>query len=106
MNEAIKESLTTALTDYCRDGMFPDEAADAAILALRQWLADEGLTVVPREATEAMSDAFYHSLSHGYPDHRRERQSENRGWAMQSHFVWDTFIAAAPDALDTKQGEG
>jgi hypothetical protein len=95
----LKQALAEALTEYTTN---LDEIAlieAIAFRALRQWFADEGLVVVPRGATQAMSDAFYHSLQHGYPNHRIERQSQNRGWTMQSHFVWDTMIAAAPDVL-------
>jgi hypothetical protein len=86
MNEAIKEKLTTALTEYCRDGMFPDEAADAAILALRQWLADEGLAIVPKKATGAMFSAALQRDDHG----------------DLYHGIYTAMIAAAPDALETK----
>jgi hypothetical protein len=83
MNEVIKESLTTALTDYCRDGMFPDEAADAAILALREWLEERGLAIVPAEPTPRMFEA-------------NSNCTTQELWAG---IGWAAMIAAAPDAL-------
>jgi hypothetical protein len=83
MNEVIKESLTTALRDYCRDGMFPDEAADAAIAALCAWLEAEGLAIVPKKATGAMFSAALQRDDHG----------------DLYHGIYAAMIAAAPDAL-------
>jgi hypothetical protein len=57
--------------------------ADAAILALREWLEAEGLVVVPREATGWM-------LAHGENDNIA-------GCHMDE--IWRSMIAAAPDAL-------
>lgn len=56
---------------------------DTAINAFRQWLADEGLVVVPREATDAM-------LAHGNMDNIA-------GCHMDE--IWLSMIAAAPDVL-------
>lgn len=63
-----------------------------------------GVRLVPSETTEAMSDAFYHALNHGYPDHRKDRQSNNQGWTMQSEFMWQAFLAASPYAKDNGNG--
>ena len=99
MNEVIKESLTTALTDYCRDGMFPDEAADAAILALREWLEERGLVVVPKSRSdwlhEAVKDASLRAAKNGSV--APQLMYAPILWAMQD------ALAAAPDAL---KGEG
>ena len=62
---------------------------DDAIDALRQWLADEGLVVVPREFTDDMTDAIQDSPAGG-----------NLAYARQA---WGELIAAAPDAL--REGE-
>jgi hypothetical protein len=71
-------------SDYMAD-------ADAAILALRQWLADEGLVVVPREATASM--CTHASLVE--VDDIELTPSEYRA-------AWQAMISAAPDALETK----
>ena len=65
-------------SDYMAD-------ADAAILALCQWLADEGLVVVPREATPTMS-------------HAGESYMETMDDDAYAQDVWHNMIAAAPDA--------
>jgi hypothetical protein len=50
----LRERLSNSVFDLCRAGQSADEFADAAILALRQWMEAEGLVCVPREATEEM----------------------------------------------------
>ena len=59
---------------------------DDAILALRQWLADEGLVVVPRDATQEMTGAVLDACA-------------PRSEIMKTYTA---MIAAAPDALETK----
>jgi hypothetical protein len=73
--------------------------ADAAILALRQWLADEGLVVVPREPTVGM----FRELTRPFKD-KPELEFTFGAWALGS-FADDyrAMIAAAPDAL--REGE-
>jgi hypothetical protein len=72
--------------------------ADAALSALRQWLADEGLVVVPREETDKMIFAAEDVLA-----------LSRRGGAVSQTLVspaagiWEAMIAAAPDAL--REGE-
>jgi hypothetical protein len=63
--------------------------ADAALSVLRQWLADEGLVIVPAEPTPRMFAA-------------NSKCTSQELWAG---IGWAAMIAAAPDALDTK-GEG
>ena len=65
--------------------------ARAAILALRQWLADQKLVVVPREATSHM--CTHASLVE--VDDIELTPSEYRA-------AWQAMISAAPDALETK----
>ena len=60
--------------------------ADAALSALRQWLADEGLAIVPREADQDMTGAVLE------PGALR--------WEVMKTYA--AMIAAAPDALETK----
>jgi hypothetical protein len=70
------------------------QAMDAVILALRQWLEDEGLVVVPREETDKMVFAAEDVLA-----------LSRRGGAVSQTLVspaagiWEAMIAAAPDAL-------
>jgi hypothetical protein len=65
------------------------EHADAALSALRQWLADNWLVVVPRDATPTMS-------------HAGESYMETMDDDAYAQDVWHNMIAAAPDALETK----
>jgi hypothetical protein len=73
-----------------RDGE-TDLTVDEAILALRQWLADEGLVVVPAMPTEQM-----------------QKVGSEARWVtplMNPDSPFDMYramIAAAPDALETK----
>jgi hypothetical protein len=67
---------------------------DEAILALRQWLADEGLVVVPGEATFGMYDA----TSKHCEDVLKAGEPPN------PFRVWSLMISAAPDALKAFDG--
>jgi hypothetical protein len=78
MLEGIYSDENEPFQDDCR------EAARAAILAFRQWLADEGLVVVPREATAEMKAAL---------------MAKSPLNAMRCKLAWDHMIAAAPDVL-------
>jgi len=66
---------------------------DDAIDALRQWLADEGLVVVPREATLEMNSASYML-------YMREKNNDS-AWSgkKNGHLIYAAMIAAVPDAL-------
>ena len=64
-----------------------DAVADAAILALREWLEERGLAIVPKEATE---EVLWIGIKV-----RHEGASVGE--------IYATMIAAAPDAL---KGEG
>jgi hypothetical protein len=66
-------------------------------------LESAGVRLAPSETTEAMSDAFFHALNHAYPDHRKDRQSKNQGWTMQSEFIWQAFMSASPYAKEPAQ---
>jgi hypothetical protein len=67
------------------------EHADAAILALRQWLADEGLVVVPKSPSE---DQFRAGSAF--------RLAVERHGRKETEGIYEAMIAAAPDALETK----
>ena len=70
---------------------WPDDAArveklgDAALSAFRQWLADEGLVVVPGDVTDEMLMSGIESDAIQHP------------WEALD--VWRRMIATAPDAL-------
>ena len=64
---------------------------DDALSALRQWLADEGLVVVPREATTRMWMAAV-----------VVQQDDIQLTPDEIRQAWRAMIAAAPDALETK----
>ena len=63
---------------------------DEAILALRQWLADEKLVVVPKKCTEDMA---------GYAGARAEARGDIRMFPGEYRHAWEAMIAAAPDVL-------
>jgi hypothetical protein len=65
---------------------------DDALSAFRQWLADEGLAIVPREATAPMADVGAEA----------RWQSAVRD-ANNVREIYRAMIAAAPDAL--REGE-
>jgi hypothetical protein len=65
--------------------------AEAALSALRQWLADEGLVVVPKLPSE---DQFRAGSAFRYAVERHGRK-ETAG-------IYEAMISAAPDALETK----
>jgi hypothetical protein len=69
-----------------------EDRVDIAIDTFRQWLADEGLVVVPKSLTEEMTQALWFEISCVHPDQGLFRRgSENT--------VWRHTLAAAPDAL-------
>jgi hypothetical protein len=91
LREKLEDGITVAFDQYAsyedaRQAGIVNIAADAAILALRDWLEAEGLVVVPREATERMQFIGNEYMPSG-----------------GSAFVYRTMIAAAPDAL--REGE-
>jgi hypothetical protein len=57
---------------------------DDALAALRQWLADEGLVVVPREPTAKMLDA----------------NSQCTSQELWAGIGWAAMLSAAPDPLE------
>jgi hypothetical protein len=84
----LKEKLTRE-TWNDRDGEIV-LTVDDALSALRQWLADEGLVVVPACCTAAMSDAT--------AQYRAEMQ--RRGRPVHPDDLWALMLAAAPDPLE------
>jgi hypothetical protein len=94
-----KESQTAPETHEAYDER-PDKqlyrrAADAAILAVRQWLADEGLVVVPRAELERVRDQL---LGAGTSDTR----DKGDGYIAMAELMLGQMVAAAPGALGEK----
>jgi hypothetical protein len=80
----LREKTLLAIAEvHSGNGAEGERIADAAVLALRQWMDAEGLVCVPRDATEEMSDAS--PFGHGLASH-----------------TWAAMIAAAPDVLGEK----
>ena len=102
--KTLREKLTREFLEQ-EDAMHGDgqvkleDRVDIAIDALRQWLADEGLVVVPREPTVGM----FRELTRPFKD-KPELEFTFGAWALGS-FADDyrAMIAAAPDAL--REGE-
>jgi hypothetical protein len=69
---------------------------DDAIDALRQWLADEWLVVVPGEATIAMTHAVWTT---DLPRPDMHGDYSDLDVQMAARDIWRSMIAAAPDAL-------
>lgn len=68
--------------------------ADAALSALRTWLDEQGLVIVPRKATSPMVEqGYYHSFSLWMPN---ESIQDSYDIARAQ---WEAMIAATPDAL-------
>jgi hypothetical protein len=60
MSGTLRIKLAQCFRDAYNPGMATDaflSDADAALAALRQWLADEGLVIVPAEPTPRMFEA-------------------------------------------------
>jgi hypothetical protein len=49
----LKDLLTQVLQEFCRDGMFADEAAEAALSAVSLWFAEEGLLLIRSEPEQS-----------------------------------------------------
>jgi hypothetical protein len=92
MTSTLRQALAEALTEYTTN---LDEVAlieAIASRALRQWLADEGLVVVPIHSTLQMDEA----------GSKEAQMAHAEGISVDAEVMWDFMIAAAPDALETK----
>ena len=99
LRERLEDGITVAFRQYAsyedaRQAGIINIAADAALKALRQWLADEGLVVVPRDATEEMVEAGYAA-----PDPTLGELVGRQLRTVQMKKAYTAMIAAAPDAL-------
>ena len=90
--KTLREKLTREFLEQ-EDAMHGDgqvkleDRVDIAIDALRQWLADEGLVVVPRDPSDEMAETGWSV---------RGTQFEPTPDAQE---IYRVMIAAAPDAL-------
>ena len=88
LREKLEDGITVAFRQYAsyedaRQAGIINIAADAAILALRQWLADQGLVIVPAEPTPRMFAANSNCTT---PE-------------LWAGIGWAAMISAAPDVL-------
>jgi hypothetical protein len=90
----LREALARAITGAESGDRRPSEErqADAALSALRQWLDENGLVVVPREATEEMLEAAVRS--------RPTALKPTIGDTIACEYR--AAVAAAPDPLGEK----
>jgi hypothetical protein len=98
LREKLEDGVTAAFSQYAsyedaRQAGIINIAADAALSALCQWLADEGLVVVPRLPSWEMLEAGHVSLVVDPWD------ATSAPWVGAA---WECMISAAPDALETK----
>jgi hypothetical protein len=90
LREKIAEAIGIKMTGAPEHGKYYGKEADAAILALRQWMDAEGLVVVPREATEDMAlVAIEGTQQAGYRKPTRTQVTVAHRW----------MCYAAPDVL-------
>ena len=52
----LKDKLTQVLQEFCRDGMFADEAAEAALSAVTHWFAEDGIVLTRSDPSQYHSD--------------------------------------------------
>ena len=93
----LKLKLAQAICKVKIGGPYPSDEriADAALSTLRQWLADEGLVVVPKARSEWLHEAIRDASL---------RAANNASVAPQllyAHILWamQDALAAAPDTL-------
>lgn len=83
LREKLAEAIGMKMAGAPEHGKYYGKEADAALAAFRQWLADEGLVCVPREATEEMLDAVMST------------NTASNVW--QAVRIYTAMIAASPD---------
>jgi hypothetical protein len=104
LRERLAETIRTGVAVGFQDEIVnAAEVADAAILALRQWMDAEGLVCVPREATEGMHDKAAEVFHAERVKQRLESlklygEAAYASWPF-SEQMWAAMIAAAPDVL-------
>jgi hypothetical protein len=91
LRELLAEAIGLKMAGAPEHGKYYRKEADAALATFRTWLAENGLVVVPREATDDMEVA-------GTEDWLCERAMEDRALAC-----WKAMIAAAPTGLEDSE---
>ena len=87
--KTLRETIAEAIYRHPnRDVSDAYKIADDALATVRQWLADEGLAVVPREATS-------HMCTHASLVEVDDIELTPSEYCA----AWRAMIAAAPDAL-------
>jgi hypothetical protein len=85
MTDTLREKTLLAISEvHSGNGAEGERIADAALFAFRQWLADEGLIIVPAEPTPKMLEANSNCTT---PE-------------LWAGIGWAAMIAAAPDPLE------
>ena len=101
----LRDRLAEAIAECCQEtgrtdwgGPVPPpnyyKAADAAILALRQWMDAEGLVCVPKTITPEMAWCLENNFAEPLP----ASQLHANNWQD----AYTAMIAAAPDVLGEK----
>ena len=77
----LKDKLTQVLQEFCRDGMFADEAAEAALSAVSIWFAEEGLIVTTSDPLSAQhfDDLAVNRFAAAIKAKLAKKRSEGRG---------------------------
>ena len=101
----LREKIVTAcLENNKRYGVY-GLREDAVILALREWLEERGLVVVPREATLEMLFKGEEAMAAKDVDlimRRKDGKASATETVLDTLYagdVWSAMIAAAPDTL-------
>jgi hypothetical protein len=89
-----RQSLTEAIAKAIyrhpnRDVLDAHNIAGDALATFREWLADEGLVVVPIHSTLQMDEA----------GSKEAQMAHAEGISVDAEVIWDFMIAAAPDVL-------
>jgi hypothetical protein len=90
LRQQLKDGISTAIAGTPIHASDYTKEADAAISAFRQWLADEGLVVMPRTLTREMIDACVTS-------DQLETVADRIDYHAKLHRHYAAMIAAAPN---------
>jgi hypothetical protein len=95
LRQQLKDAISTAIAGTPIHASDYTQEADAALSAFRQWLEENGLVCVPREATDKMIFAAEDVLALG----RRSGATISQALVSPAAGIWEAMIAAAPDPL-------
>jgi hypothetical protein len=94
----LREKTLLAISEvHSGNGAEGERIADAAILALREWLEERGLAIVPKDPKLAMLDALGACAQRITID-----PEDDQAWkatAFNGLSMYRAMIASAPDAL-------